>query len=271
MRIRRLWVWLLVVCCMPVQAQISLEYSPFDQEGKIWETRIGTFKENVFCHRIDGDTLIDGETWKKVYTYFEVPLIGYSYYAAVRDVDKKVYAIAKGSNRPRLLYDFNMKVGNTVRCGVEGNAFYCLLDKGEQPDSSFGFKMENYLRLERIDTIDAFGLRLRRFTLSLLDVFREQIVSDVVWLEGVGSCLNPFAPWLPLPSRDRLFFFKKCKIGNRYIAVENDFYDDDRMGIPSGNYSGSEESNLIYNLQGIPMREPSKGVIIKKRKKFIVK
>ena len=178
MKTKRFLIWLLIACCLPAQAQTSDEdYFPFDQEGKTWEIRIGIFKENVFGHCIDGDTLIGGEIWKKVYTYFEVPQIDYSYYAALRDVGKKVYAIAKGSNRQRLLYDFGMKVGDMVRCGAEGNAFYCLLEKGEQPDTLFGFKCETYLRLERIDTIETCGLKLRRFTLSMLDVFKKKILN----------------------------------------------------------------------------------------------
>ena len=90
-------------------AQTSqVEYRPFAQDGKIWHCQVGLIKENIYDNRIDGDTLIDGENWKKVYN---VPDLRKYYYAAVRDVDKKVYAIAKGSNRPRLLYDFSLKKG----------------------------------------------------------------------------------------------------------------------------------------------------------------
>lgn len=263
-------IWLLIACCMPIQGQTSVEdYLPFCQENKKWEIRIGVFKENVFGHRIDGDTLICGETWKKVYTYFEVPQVGYSYYAALRDVEKKVYAISKGSNRPRLLYDFGMKVGDIARCGAEGNSFYCLLEKGEQPDTLFGFKCETYLRLERIDTIETFGLKLRRFNLSLLDVFKKKIVNNVVWIEGVGSCLNPFTPWVPLPSRDELFFYKWCKIGNTYISKENDFYDNNETNSTSNTTLRGEKNEPIYNLQGQRMSQPPTSIYIKGGKKYL--
>lgn len=266
----QLFALLMALNGMATQAQTEqMEYRPFAQDDKSWEIRIGVFKENVFGHCIDGDTLIGGETWKKVYTYFEVPLIDYSYYAAVRDVGKKVYAIAKGSNRPRLLYDFGMKEGDMVRCGAEGNAFYSLLDKGEQPDTIFGFKCETYLRLERIDTIETRGLKLRRFTLSMLDVFKEEFLNDIVWVEGVGSCLSPFAPWVPRPSRDRLFFFKHCQIGNTYISVEDDFYDDNETNGTSNTTLGGDESGINYNLQGLRMTSlPPKGVYIRGGRKY---
>lgn len=115
-------------------------YYPFAQEGKTWETREGMIMENTYGNCIDGDTLIDGESWKKVYNYHGFPEFNYSYYAAIRDVGTKVYAIAKGSSRPRLLYDFGLKEGQTVRCGVEGNAFGCLLDADEKPDTLLGFE-----------------------------------------------------------------------------------------------------------------------------------
>ena len=99
---------LLAIPSVTAQAQTSqIEYRPFAQEGKVWQCQVGGIKENVYDNHIEGDTLIGGETWKKVYN---VPDLRKYYYAAVRDVDKKVYAIAKGSDRPRLLYDFSLKV-----------------------------------------------------------------------------------------------------------------------------------------------------------------
>ena len=97
----------------------QLDYSPFALDGKVWDAQVGGIKENVYFYEIDGDTMINGESWKKVYNYVFPKIRFYSYYAAVRDVGNKVYAIAKGSNRPRLLYDFDMKAGNIVQCGID--------------------------------------------------------------------------------------------------------------------------------------------------------
>ena len=272
MKTKLFLIWLMVVCCLPAHAQTSGDdYFPFVQDGKTWEIQIGIIRENLYGNRVDGDTVIGDETWKKVYNYVQLPQLNYSYYAAVRDVGKKVYAIAKGSNRPRLLYDFGMKVGDMVRCGVEGNAFFCLLEKGEQPDTLLGFKYDAYLRLERIDTVETYGLRLRRFTLSMLDVFKEQIANDIVWVEGVGSCFSPFTPWMPLLSRDRYFFFKWCKIGNSYISDEDDFYDNNETNGVNKKHLGKDENGLLYNLQGLRVRQPFRGVYIQGREKHIAK
>ena len=106
------------------------------------------------------------------------PDFNYSYYAAICDVDKKVYIIAMGSCRPRLLYDFGLKVGDELKCGMEGNAFGCLRDTEEKTDTLLGFPFVSYLKVKSIDTIHVSGQYvrenyLRRFTFVLLDGFRE--------------------------------------------------------------------------------------------------
>lgn len=273
MKTKRFLIWLMAVFCLPTLAQISDDdYIPFAQDGKKWEIQVGIIKENFYGSRIDGDTLIGSETWMKVYNYFQLPELNYSYYAAVRDEGKKVYAIAKGSYSPRLLYDFGMKVGDKVRCGVEGNAFYCLLEKGEQPDSLLGFKFDAYLCLERIDTIETHGMQLRRFTLAMWDFFQEdKLADDIVWLEGVGSCLSPFLPWMPVIPRDNFLFFKWCSLGKTIIAGEKDFYSDNETNAISNRLlMGSESGSYLYDLQGRRVTDtPQRGIYIQNGRKCV--
>lgn len=265
-------IWLMAVCCLSAQAQISDEgYYPFAQNDKTWRMQVGGIKENSYYNRIDGDTLIGGETWMKVYNYIAFRELNYSYFAAVRDVGKKVYAIAKGSNRPRLLYDFGLKVGSRVRCGVEGNDFFCLLEKDEQPDTLFGFKFVAYLKVERIDTIETYGLQRRRFKLTLLDPYEDSTLAEnIVWVEGVGSYLSPFMPWAPVLPRDGLLLLKGCAIGKNYISSGEDFYKENNTnGIDNSAYSRNE-SDIIYNLSGHRMtKEPQKGVYIQNGRKYV--
>ena len=84
-----------------------------------------------------------------------------------------------------------------VRCGVEGNAFGCLLEKDEKPDTLLGFPFESYLRVDKIDTIKVRELQFRRFTLTLLDAYKEyyrngeeSFINNVVWVEGIGSSVR---------------------------------------------------------------------------------
>lgn len=264
---------------MNLEAQnTQLEYRPFAQNGKVWETQVGWIMENVYGNYIDGDTLINGETWKKVYNYVFLPEWGCTYYAAIRDEGKKVYAIAKGSTKPRLLYDFNLKKGDILRCGVEGNAFGCLLEKDEKPDTLLGFPFESYLRVDKIDTIKVRDLQFRRFTLTLLDAYKEyyrtgeaSVLDNVVWVEGVGSGAGPFSPWLPLPPRKSIF--TSCCIGKTCIFGDTDFYDAEvSVSVNSILSKRKDNENNNFDLTGRRLNStPEKGIYIKDGKKWLRK
>ena len=260
-----------------------LDYHPFAQDSKTWETQVGGIMENSYGNRIEGDTVINGESWKKVYNYVGFPDFGMTYYVALRDVGQKVYAIAKGSTRPRLLYNFSLKEGNTVKCGMEGNAFCCLLDKDEQPDTLLGFPLVSYLKVERIDTITYREQAYRRFTLTFLDAYHEPlrngeeaIFGNVVWIEGVGSGAGPFLPWVPLPTEGCIY--QDCELNKQYLCT--DFYGN---YVPAGIgkiLRQGKENDASYDLSGRRVANSSefqgsnklpKGVYIQNGKKVVVK
>jgi hypothetical protein len=280
MKNRSFLLILLVFACIPGQAQTSeLEYWPFAQDGKYWHCQVGGIKENIYESEIDGDTLIDGEIWMKVYN--RVTARKY-YYAAVRDVDRKVYAIAKGSTKPRLLYDFNLKEGDIVKCGMEGNMFCCLRESGEQMDSLLGYPVNTYLKVERIDTITDLDLRHRVFIFTLLDTFRYPFLdrgngalrNNVIWVEGIGSYNGPFTPWMPLSPYN--FMTRNCQINKTYIfsypyPIEGEDGVDETESISSYHHA-TDNGGTVYNLQGIQLTSPpEKGIYIENGKKRMVK
>ena len=259
-----------MLCAISISAwpQTSqLDYRPFVEEGKTWRIHVGMILENIYGNFIDGDTLIDGERWKKVYNYVGVTSNN-MYYAAIRESGKKVYAIAKGSSRPRLLYDFGFKEGQTVKCGIEGSVFGCLLDEGEKFDTLLGFPLVTYLKVERIDTVTARGLRHRRFTLSILDSYKEYllnewepVVGSVIWIEGVGSGAGPFSPWMPLPPNGSILV--GCKINQTDIFSYPDFYDAEIYNSVGCIRSCESGETGTYDLSGRRLpTPPTKGVYI---------
>lgn len=270
---RFLLLLLLSASGMTAQAQSNtIDYRPMAQDGKWWETQVGGIKENVYDCFIEGDTLINGDNWKKVYKGVGWPGGSYTYYAAIRDEGKKVYAIAKGSNRARLLYDFGLKVGDLARCGVESNDFACLLDKDEKSDNLLGYPFVAYLRVESIDTIKARGQEFRCFTLRLLDAYRELIIfaDPVIWVEGIGSGAGPFSPWLPMPTtgividckerRDAMFLFPK------------DLQDLQEPNAVRSEHSDMNERDVIFNLLGRQLQgKPQRGVYIQDGRKVVIK
>ena len=278
MKTTLLFIWLSCLSVMPIVAQNSqLGYRPFAQDEKVWETQVGWIMENVYGNCINGDTLINGKTWKKVYNYVAFPDFGSSYYAAIRDEGKKVYAIAKGSTKQRLLYDFDLKKNYIVRCGVEGNAFGCLLEKDEKPDTLLGFPFKSYLRVDKIDTITIEGQEFRRFTLTLLDAYQEyyrtgeeSFINNVVWVEGFGSGAGPFSPWMPLPPRESIF--TSCYVGKTYLFGNYFLYNADISVSVNRISSDTNHDNMIIDLTGRRLNSiPEKGMYIKNGKKWMRK
>ena len=288
MKTRLFLTLLLTALCFSGRAQTSqMEYRPFAQDGKMWHCQLGPIKENAYDNLIEGDTLIGGEIWKKVYS---VPDLRINYYAAVRDVDGKVYAIARGSDRSRLLYDFSLKEGDIVRCGMEGNSFGCLLEKDEKPDTLLGFEFKAYLKVNRIDTITDYDHQQihRVFILTLLDAYKyplmdieeeNSIYNNVIWIEGIGSYTGPFSPWTPLPAHN--FTLRSCSVDKTYIYgypydYEPYYYkwgeDEDDETAVSRNQHVTDSSGAIFNLFGFRMTRPSdRGIYIQNGKKFVAK
>lgn len=243
---------------MAIQAQTSpADYCSMVEEGKIWKIQVGGIKENVYVNHIIGDTLINGEVWKKVYNCVEWQRgTEKTYYAAIRDVGTKVYAIAKGSATPRLLYDFNLQVGDEVRCGIEANVFACLLDTDEEPDDMLGFPFKAYLRVENIEIVNTRGKERRRITLALLDSFKEPISkgNKVIWIEGIGSGAGPFLPWSPQPESGIVI---DCQVNPTAI---------------SSPYLTIDADGSVFSLQGKHLNNIiTKGIYIQNGKKIVIK
>ena len=268
--------YILSAICFSAWAQTpQIDYRPFSEEGKTWETHVGIILENIYGNVIDGDTLINGEVWKKVYNYVESTLNN-NYYAAIRDEGKRVFGIAKGSNRPRLLYDFGLQKGDKVKCGVEGTAFGCLLNNREYPDTLLGFPLVAYLLVERTDTLEVRGKKFRRIILSRLDAYGcyfltglrndelKPIIGDVIWVEGIGSCAGPFSPWVPSPIEGTML---DCYVDDTFIFGSENFYDEKFPASVSNVYDAYYQDNIIYDLQGRRLSAPpARGMYIQDKR-----
>jgi len=70
---------------------------------------------------VNNDTVINTVTYHKIYKtgvlYTESSLVRYDnqYFGAVRDSDKRVFYIEKNKTREQLLYDYNLKTGDTIK------------------------------------------------------------------------------------------------------------------------------------------------------------
>ena len=164
-----------------------------------------------------------------------------------------------------------------MRCGVEGNAFGCLLEKDEKLDTLLGFPFKSYLRVDKIDTINVEGQEFRRFTLTLLDAYQEyyrtgeeSFINNVVWVEGFGSGAGPFSPWMPLPPRESIF--TSCYVGKTYLFGNYFLYNADISVSVNRISSETNHDNMIIDLTGRSLNTiPEKGMYIQGGKKWLRK
>ncbi len=141
------------------------EYHPLIEEGKVWTYHYQGFNGREFNvgRVIDGDTIIGGLTYKKIYDK-----IGGQYQYALREEGKKIYIVHPHYETASLLYDFGKNAGDVI-------------DELEHP-----------LIVASVDTIDIDGVKFRRMRVQDAGQPVEKWSNDLInmynfWIEGVGS------------------------------------------------------------------------------------
>jgi hypothetical protein len=151
---------------MPEKAIGVEEYHPLVSEGKEWwykdDMAVWYDRSEDFRLFVRGDTLIDGRTWKKVYsdnTIGSTPV----YAKAVREENGRIYE--RQQNREEcLLFDFKMGVGDRY-VPTESN--------------------DRFMEVIAVDTMLSAGIPHRRL---ILQQYVNGVATDLTcWVEGVGS------------------------------------------------------------------------------------
>lgn len=272
-------ILLSMICTILWSQPQESNYHPLIGEGKAWHIqrqylyRLTEWRWDCnYDYWMKGDTLIEGNVWKKVFAYSK-ELHAFSYFGAMREEGQKVYFIAKNASRRRLLYDFGLKVGDIVYCGVESEplGMLCLLEPGDAYDVWMGLLLRASMELKDIDFVIMNGQTFRRLSFSV--VFHDQLYPDasIIWIEGVGSDCGLFSPWNNLTNNGWCII--TCSEDGSII------YNEDRFPIagslPTDIMSRHIESygiNEMYDLQGRRLAQPPvKGIYIKDGRKVIVK
>jgi hypothetical protein len=142
------------------------DYAPMVSEDHRWHVRQGgfiIFNSDMF---LSGDTTVQGVTYKKFIAILDIAPNSPSLEALIReDVDEqKVYVYYQGEEK--LLYDFDMTVGQTVT--VQGSL--CEVD----------------VTVASIETITIDGQEREKYNL--------EGGANEYWIEGIGSVLSPLNP-----------------------------------------------------------------------------
>ena len=145
-------------------------YHPIVEDGKQWNV-LFSYPWNppepqhkyTDIYKIEGDTLLDGVSYKVMYTTRNEDLTGWSVCGVIRETeDRQVLYRRDGSSYDEILYDFSMEVGDTII--MNGSGFY--------PDWMFVVETNEIL---------------------INGEPRKQIVLEYswgdqeVWIEGIGS------------------------------------------------------------------------------------
>ena len=154
---------------MTMKAQ---DYHPIVEEGKQWNV-LFSYPWNppepqhkyTDIYKIEGDTLLDGVSYKVMYTTRNEDLTGWSVCGVIRETeDKQVLYRRDGSSYDEILYDFSMEVGDTII--MSGSGFY--------PDWMFVIETNEIL---------VNGEPRQQIVLEYPFGNGEQ----EVWIEGIGS------------------------------------------------------------------------------------
>ena len=165
-----IWLAFTITICEPAYSR------PMLKEGKTWELlgRAKNFEEVRLTQYVDGDTIVDGERYYKMYTRMAVAntgeVITVSGPSLMQEDGGQVWELrndTKGNKTRWLLYDFGLSVGD-----------------------SFTSMGSDVVRLTAIDNIKVGEQLFRRLTF-VLDGDGQS--APIYWVEGVGSLHGPMS------------------------------------------------------------------------------
>lgn len=96
-----------------------------------------------FRTEITGDTIINGINYRKIYSVQKYPTTSYAFWGGIRNdiPNKKVYQYNAGIGTEKLLYDFNLSLGDTLFKN-EGYGFYDILGNCRGSGTGWGWEKD---------------------------------------------------------------------------------------------------------------------------------
>lgn len=139
---------------------------PMVQDGRQWATRVwwAVSPPQLYTeiYRMEGDTVLDKKTYKKIYCYYTEDLSsGMLYHYAMRQEGDKVYLKFYGEKGETLFFDFSLTPGQTFSVNGDNMVVEVIGDTILSPDS----KTRKCVFLKSIK----------------YDIFED------IWVEGIGS------------------------------------------------------------------------------------
>lgn len=197
------------------------EYIPFDFEKGVWVNsqpiELGSSTIQYYCK---DDTLIDDIKYYKLFGYTcTVPIFGTPtsypfYYGGIRNNEKKQVILNDGNLR--ILYDFNLKVGDTIINGLSGK--------------------ENNPIVKRIDSVLICGVYHKRY----ITQYHKLGGDSVALIEGIGTT------WCLLGLRNIKYAAGEFGSVGCYTEVGNSSCTECRLLVKVNNNLDISENNNIF-------------------------
>ena len=233
MKHNKILLTMMVLCtALTGRAQTS-EYRPFLEEGKVWTYHYYnpfTSLEYYKSLTLSGDTLIEGNKYTRI-----VDQSTGDYECAMREAEKKVYAVFPHYSTENLIYDFSLGVGDSFR---------------------------NYYSVVSVDTIVVDHQSFR-----CMDVRPSGDEWVNWWVEGIGSMyyLTSYSLYA-----GNCYSFYSCQLNGETLFTQKDY--PYTVNIHNQPLTDGDASSSLYDLQGRRlMQKPAKGVYIQEGRKRVVK
>jgi hypothetical protein len=266
MLMKRILYLLLSVFPLVSLAQ-DYDYYPFVAEGKTWECLYTTdmddwrsmnllgldnCKDHLLYYRIQGDTLINSLSYKKVFCqsekYYGDTL--QHYWCAVRECDRQVFVIQESTMQEILMYDFNNRE-DTITLSYGEQTFY---------------RSKVLLHLPVTDRPEAGNLINLWYRIYGKDEEGFYAVG-AQWLERVGTLHGPFSP-MKFDISFPWFDVMSCEENGIFIFLEEEFTEI--ASIKGVNDTNRHPKASFFDLQGRRLSAaPSRGIYIQDGKKHI--
>ena len=243
------------------------DYRPLLRRNKYWEGTVSTSQDSKpLSYFLSGDTVINDELYSRCFCgQIDNAEAQTFYYGAFQEKDRRVYMYDIVTLEKRLLFDFNLKVGDEFGL-ADGNPCEYIVKKGH---GKLDLRVMDISKVE-----DANGKEIRRFHLRSTSSNPETNNQNVYWTEGVGKdyVINDSECWRSDIWNWRIgeesgksYSLLGCYEGGQVIYPKN---ETDVITNPNG--AMLKANNLLFDLQGRRINgEPKRGLYIRDGKKVI--
>lgn len=232
-------ILLFALCSIVSPAQ---QYFPFIEDGKTW-AELYIFQNPVpdpdlteyytFSYKLEGDTVAQGYTWKKLFKTMHDPASGHwqQEFCLYREEGSKVYCYCDIIAGEALMYDFSLHVG----------------------DSVYYEDLEWWAYVVETDSVEVNGTMRRRIHFD---------DPAEVWIEGLGSTCRPFQPiegqfilpggysLLCVSNSDGIIFqntaYSACFVDTTITSVSGNPQPEFKVGI----FSNSSDNQIQVSITG---------------------